>query len=120
MALIDLGVARQRIARMQIERHVEPLDRRPERPVLRQVVIDRGLRVADLRKAVDQRAAKAELLDAAFEFARRAVGVLHRQRGEALKAVRPLAHLFGEIIVGLARDLGGARLDREWPAPPAR
>ena len=72
MAVVDLRVARQRIARMQIERHVEPLHRRPERPVLRQVVIDRGVVVVDLRKAVDQRAAETEFLHAALELAGRA------------------------------------------------
>ena len=35
------------------------------------------------------------------------VGVLQRQRGQRLEAVRPLAHLLGEIVVGLARDLVG-------------
>ena len=119
MAFIDLGVARQRIARVQIERHVEPLDRRPERPVLRQIVIDGGVGVADLREAVDQRAAEAELLDAALEFARRDLGILHRQRGKALETVRPLGHLFGEIIVGAARHLVRAAPYRESPARPA-
>ena len=38
----------------------------------------------------------AEFLNAALQFLRRHVGVLQRQRGQRLKAVGPLAHLFGE------------------------
>ena len=82
MAGIETRVARQRAARMQIERHVEPLDRRPERPVLRQVVVDRVVGIADLREAVDQRALEAELLDRALKLFDRA------RRGPA-SAARP-------------------------------
>ena len=63
--------------------------------------------IADLREAVGERADHAELLHAALQFARGEIGVLQRQRGERLEAVRALAHLFGEIVVGLARDLVG-------------
>src|SRR5205823_13932294 len=74
MALINLA-ARQRIARMQIKRHIEPLDHGPERPILRQVVIDDVVRTAPLRETVDQRAAKAKVLDATLELARGAVRI---------------------------------------------
>src|SRR6202030_2785458 len=97
VTFVDLGVARQWIARMQIERYVELFRHGPKRPVLRQVVIRRRLGIADLREAVDQRAAEAELLDAALQLARRAVGALHGERRQALEAVRSLAHLLGEI-----------------------
>src|SRR5690348_13159638 len=102
VSLVYLAVARQRIARMQIERHIEPLDRRPERPILRQVVMDNFVCIAGLREAVDQRSAETKLLDATLELPRRAIGILHRQRGQSLKSIGPLGHLFGEIIVGLA------------------
>jgi hypothetical protein len=63
MPLVDLRIGGQRIARMQIERDVEPLDDLPEGPVLRQVVVgDRPL--ADLREAIDQGAPESELVDA--------------------------------------------------------
>src|SRR5689334_310185 len=110
MAVIDLAVARQRIARMQIERHVEPFDHGPERPKLRQIVVNDFVRSAGLRETVDQRAAKAKLLDAAFELARRAFGVLHRQRRQSLKSIGALGDLFGEIVIGFAGDLGSALL----------
>src|SRR3974390_931314 len=80
MAFVDLAVARQRIARMQIERYIKPLDRRPERPILRQVVMDNFVAIAGLRETVDQRAAEAKILDATLELPRRAIGILHRQR----------------------------------------
>src|ERR1700733_3219511 len=94
---------------MQIERHVEPLRRRPERPVLRQVVIDRRVGVADLREAVHQRAAETQLFHAALKLARRDLGILHRQRGKALKAIGPLGDLLGEIIVGPAGHVVSVR-----------
>ena len=82
---------------MQVERHVELGDRAPERPVLRQVVVERAVGLAGLREAVHQRADKAELLDAARQLTRRLIRVLHRQRGEIREAVRPLRDLGGEM-----------------------
>ena len=108
MTLVDLRVARQRITRVQVKRHIETFHRRPERPILRQVVIDGCFSVVDLREAIDQRAAKAELLHAALEFTRRARRILHRQCRKSLKPVRPLAHLLGEIIVRLRRAISSA------------
>ena len=90
---------------MQIERHVELFDHLPERPVLLEVVVHGRVEVADLREAVDQRALESKLLDAALQLARRQIGILHRQRRQSLKAVRPLRHLLGQIVVGLAGDL---------------
>ena len=113
MTFVDFRVTWQRIARMQIKRHVQALHRRPERPELRQVVIDRCVGVINLRKTVDQRAPKTKLLHAAFEFSRRPGGVLHRQRGQALKAVWPPAHLFGEIVVGSSGNFIGLRRVRD-------
>jgi hypothetical protein len=95
---------------MQIERHVEALDRPPERPVLRQVVVDGLVGSRDLRIAVDQRALEAELLDRALELRNRGVRILHRQRRNADKPIRPLCHLLRENIVGLARHLDGTLL----------
>src|SRR5262249_7080763 len=69
MTLVYFAIAWQRIARVQIERHIEPLHRRPERPISRQIVIDNVFAV--LRETVDQRATKAKLLHTALELARR-------------------------------------------------
>jgi hypothetical protein len=123
MPAITRYLAGQRIARMQIERHAEPLDLGPERPVLRQVVIDRAVGLADLREAVHQRALEAEVLDAAHELARGGLGVLHRQRREAREAVRAAGHLLGQGVVGEARHfnrplhvgdrLHGGRVERQ-------
>ena len=98
---------------MQIKRHIEPLDHGPERPILRQVVIDDVVRTAPLRETVDQRAAKAKVLDATLELARGAVRILHRQRRQSLEAIGPLRHLIGEIIIGLAGHLGRALFIRD-------
>ena len=101
MAFVLLGPARQRIARMQIERHVERLDRAPERPVLRQIVIGHVIRRCRLREAVDQRTDKPEFLDAARELSGRSFRILHRQRGEGGEATGALAHVLSENVVGL-------------------
>ena len=101
MAFVEFGPARQRIARVQIERHVERFHRAPERPVLRRVVIEDVLGRAGLREAVDQRADKAELLDAARELVGGGVRVLHRQRGKGGKAAGALGDVLGEHVVGL-------------------
>ena len=109
MAVIDFRVARQRIARMQIERHVEPLRRCPERPVLRQVVIDRHVGVADLREAIHQRAAETQLFHTALKLARRDPRDPASPARQGPKAIGPLADLLGEIIVGAAGNVVGVR-----------
>ena len=93
---------------MQVEGQAGFFDRRPERPVLRQVVIE-WLLAVDLREAVDQRAAEAERVDAALEFCDRKIRILHRQRGKSLKPRRALGDLLGEEIIGPDRNLIGAR-----------
>ena len=40
MAVVDLRPRLERVARVQIERHVQPLDRGPEAGVLRRVAVD--------------------------------------------------------------------------------
>src|SRR5882724_940696 len=107
MAFVDLRRARQRIARMQVERHVELLALRPEPGVARIIKVDRRVRIADLREAVDERAAEAELLHRARQLARRGVGILHGERGEPLEALGALRHLAREEIVCAARHIGG-------------
>ena len=108
MSFVDLRPGRQRVARMQVERHVELLDRGPERPISLEVVVGRRVGIADLGEAVGERAAEAEIAHAALEFADGELRVLHRQRGERRKTVRPLRHLLGQKIVGLARDFVGS------------
>ena len=121
--LVGADRAGQRIARMQVERHVEVGDGLPERPVLRQVVVERAVGAAGLREAVHQRADEAELLDAARQLARRFIRVLHRQRREAREAIRALFDLGRENVVRLARHvnrtlhvadrLHGRRIERQ-------
>ncbi len=108
MAFVELAPARQRIARVQIERHAERFHRFPERPVFRQVVIEHVLRRAALREAVDQRADHAELLDAARQLGGGRFRVLHRQRGESGKARRALAHFRGQNVIGFFGDFNRA------------
>ena len=113
----------QRIARMQVERHVELGDRAPEWPVLRQVVVDRAVGLFGLREAVHQRADEAELLDAAGQFAGRLLGILHRKRGKSSEAIRPLRDLGSEMVIRFVRHrdralhvwnrLHGRRVERD-------
>ncbi len=107
MALVDLRPAGDGVARVQVEGRVQPFHGGPEIAVLRRVVIDHVLGRADLREAVDQRTAEAQVLHAALQLARGEVGVLHGQRREGLEAVRPAGHLLGEEVVGAHGDLHG-------------
>src|SRR5262245_22177118 len=58
----------------------DPLDLQPERPELLQVVVDGLLRARGLAEAINERDAKAKLLNAVVELARGSVRVLHRKR----------------------------------------
>jgi hypothetical protein len=107
MAFIDLGVRRNRIARMQIERRVETLTRSPERPVLRQIVVAHRVVVAHLGEAVDKRALEAELR-AALELSDCQIGVLHWQSGKRAEAVWALGDFGRQDIVGPLRHFIGA------------
>ena len=55
---------------MQVERRAKSLAFRPEALILRQVVIDGGLRMVDLREAVHQRALEAKRAHAARKLFR--------------------------------------------------
>src|SRR5262245_59417575 len=55
----------QRIAGMQVERHIEALYLLPERQIDRVVVVADGVRIPDLRKPVHVRPFEAELRDGA-------------------------------------------------------
>src|SRR6516164_5381734 len=98
MPLVNGRILGQRISRMKLERHVEALDLRPERPVGLQVVINAGGAVAELAEAVHKRAAKSEFTYAPFELPRRKIGALHRQRSKAAEAAGPPSNLFGEKV----------------------
>ena len=110
----ELRIARLRIARVQIERHVKRLDRAPERPVLRQVVVSDVVGRTDIGKAVDQGADETEVVDAALQLGNRLVRVVHRQRGEGGKAGGALGDVIGQHVVGLLghRDGGFDVMDR--------
>ena len=69
--------ADRRRPRVQIKRNPELLDRAPERTIFRQIVVHYAVGLARLRIAVDQRAFESEILDAAFEFLRRELRLLH-------------------------------------------
>src|SRR5262245_42297054 len=92
---------------MQIEENVEALDRSPETPILRAVVVHHHRRIAGLRIAVDERAFESELFDAVLKLLRRDLRLLHRQGGYADKPVGTLCDLRREDIIGAASDLRG-------------
>ena len=92
VSFVDLRVLRQRIARVQIERHVELFLNRPERPVLFLIVIGDRVGVAHLRESVGERADHAEILDAALQLLGREIWILQRQGGEGAEAIGLLAH----------------------------
>src|SRR5262245_63382754 len=100
MAIVARDAAGKRIARMQIKRHAEAFDDSPEWPVLRQIVIDRGVGPFDLREAVDQRAPEAEVVDTTLKLARRDLGILHSERRNTDETIRALGDFGCEHVVG--------------------
>src|SRR5215471_1466987 len=92
----------RRRPRVQIERNVECFDRAPERPILRQIVMQHARRLIRLRVAIHQRAFESEFLDATFEFSRRELRLLHRQGCYADEPVRTLCDFPREDVIGLA------------------
>ena len=110
VALIDPGILREWIARMQIKGHIELFDLGPERPIAIEVIIGNCPRVSDLGEAVHKSALEAESVDRAVEFGDCQVRILHRECRERLKAVGTLCNLFGQIVVGANRDF--VRLSR--------
>src|SRR5208282_146204 len=85
MPIIGPLLALERLARMQINGHIQFLDLRPERPIFWKIEVVRGIFLPNLRVAVDQCADEAKLLDATLELFDRFVRVLHRQRRERTK-----------------------------------
>lgn len=89
---------------MQVDRHVELGDRRPEAAVFGNVVVDRAVGDVLLGEAVHHRALEAHVLHATREFRRGGVGVLHRQGGEGAVALRVENRRFGHLVVAGAGD----------------
>ena len=109
MAVVDPGIAGQRVARMEGEGYAEIGTDRPERPVLRQVVIEQVIAALDLGESVGQRADETEFPDAARQLGGRKLRVLQGQGREPAEAVRSAGDLFRQIVVGPARHIGGPR-----------
>ena len=87
-------------ARMKVKGYIKLGYLPPETTVCRDVVIDAGIGFVFLGKPVDQRSLESEVFDAASEFGRCGLRILHRQRGESCKAIRALGHQFGQFVVG--------------------
>ena len=102
VSFVYLGMLRQRIAGVQVERHVELFLNFPEWPILFLVVVGDGVGVTHLRKPVGECADHAEILDAALQLSGGEIGVLQRQCGDCLKAIGLLAYGVGKVIVSLA------------------
>src|SRR6185503_20621311 len=68
VAFVDLRCARQRVARMQVERNVQLLALRPEAAVARVVEVNHGIFFFYLGKPVDEGAAEYQLLHAPHQL----------------------------------------------------
>jgi hypothetical protein len=90
---------------MQIDRHVERLGAREDRPVAR--IVDE----VAVRKPVDHRALEAEPGDAALELIGGRRRIAGRQRGEAREALRRRRDDRGEPVVDAPAELDRARRD---------
>ena len=77
MPVVGLPSARNRIPRVQVERHVETFQLFPERPVWLSIEIDGRLHFMHLRKTIDQYAFEAECLDGSMQFLDSGIWILH-------------------------------------------
>ena len=93
---------------MQVERHRQPVQSRPQpgEPLL--------VEVTRVGTVVDQRAAESELPDAALQFAHCRVWVLQRERGESAEPGWVRFDRPGQVVVGepgVVRSRGGVQWD---------
>ena len=77
----------------------------PKVEKMRCVVIRDCFCVADLREAIHHKAVKSKCLDTTFEFARRRLGVLHRQGRKSAQFRRVARDMLGKHVVGAARNI---------------
>src|SRR5579863_690871 len=94
VSFVGLLARFERQAGMKIERHVEVLNRGPERTVLRKVVEHCGIGDTNLRESIYERAAEAQLLDTTRQFLGCGLWVLHRQGGKSFEALG----VFGDVF----------------------
>src|SRR5216684_2294711 len=92
---------------MQVKWLAERICALPKVEEMRSVVILDCFWVADLREAVHHKAVKSKCLDTAFEFARRRLGVLHRQGRKSAQLRRVARDMLGKDVVGAARNING-------------
>src|SRR3954451_24384439 len=111
VSVIDAGVLRKGVARMQVEGHIQRCDLSPEWAVLRKVVVERDLARAlrgILGESIDQGPDKSEVVHTAAHFRGCGIGILQRKGGEGAEAIWALGALRRERIVGATCDLHGA------------
>jgi hypothetical protein len=101
VALVDSPVARQGVARMQVDRHAECLGALPHRPEALVVVVPAGGGVTDVGVAVEHYAGKPELGRASLQLGRGRSRVLHRQGGEPAIAGGVTGHDLRQRVVDL-------------------
>src|SRR5262249_51707695 len=77
------------IARMQIQRHIQFFNFRPEWPITKIVQINHCVGIADLREAVHHGSLKAEIFDAPRQFDDRRIRILHRQSRKSSEPIGP-------------------------------
>ena len=93
---------------MQVDRHAKCFHPSPEIPYRLLVEILGGIRVADVRVAVDQRSLETELFDGPLQLVAGGAYILERHGGEARISLRIRRYDLRQIVVhflcGLDRD----------------
>ncbi len=84
--------------RVDVDRHIEIYGGR------QQAIVARVVEKAPFRRAVHERADKAQLLHRAHQLSSAGVGALHRQHREAREAIRMAGDGRCQMVVHLARD----------------
>ena len=89
---------------MQVQRNIELFQLRPEGHVARIVEINDCVGISDLRETIDHGPFETQFRDTARQLGDCRLRILHRQRGEAGKAIRAFGNELCQSVVGLASD----------------
>ena len=92
---------------MQVKGRIQLLAQSPKTCKLRRVVIHHVVGGIHLRKSIDQRALKTQVINTPLQLAASGVRVLHGQGRQGLKPIRPERYLLGQKVIGPLGNFNG-------------
>src|ERR1700691_634570 len=98
VSLVGFGASGNLHPGMQIKWNVQVGHGGPEGPVFGNIKVDCGIRSVLLRETIDQGALETEILDAADEFLRSGIGILHGEGCKSSKVVWMSGNRLGHTV----------------------